>query len=85
MSESQNIEYKQGWRDESLKWICGFANATGGKIYIGVFNSIIHNDYTGAPIQRSVYSDKLMLWNEGRLPDEFTMEMFSNNAICLTK
>ena len=28
MSESQNIEYKESWRDEYLKWICGFANAT---------------------------------------------------------
>lgn len=35
-SESQNIEYKETWRDEYLKWICGFANAQGGKIYIGV-------------------------------------------------
>jgi ATP-dependent DNA helicase RecG len=36
MSESQNIEYKQSWRDEYLKWICGFANAQGGKIFIGI-------------------------------------------------
>jgi len=36
MPESQNIEYKSSWRDEYLKWICGFANANGGKIYIGV-------------------------------------------------
>lgn len=35
-SESQNIEYKESWRDEYLKWICGFANAQGGRIYIGV-------------------------------------------------
>ena len=35
MPESQNIEWKKGWRDEYLKWICGFANAKGGKIYIG--------------------------------------------------
>ena len=28
MSEKQNIEYKQSWRDEWLKWICGFANAS---------------------------------------------------------
>lgn len=33
MSESQNIEWKESWRDEYLKWICGFANAQGGKIY----------------------------------------------------
>ena len=36
MNESQNIEYKQNWRDEYLKWICGFANAQGGTIYVGI-------------------------------------------------
>ena len=36
MPESQIIEYKSSWRDEYLKWICGFANAQGGKLYIGV-------------------------------------------------
>ena len=35
MAEDQNIEFKESWRDEYLKWICGFANAQGGKIYIG--------------------------------------------------
>ena len=33
--ESQNIEYKKSWHDEYLKWVCGFANGQGGKIYIG--------------------------------------------------
>lgn len=36
MSESQNVEYKESWRDEYLKWLCGFANAGGGTLYIGV-------------------------------------------------
>lgn len=36
MAESQNVEYKESWREEYLKWICGFANAQGGKIYIGI-------------------------------------------------
>ncbi len=36
MVESQNIEWKESWRDDYLKWICGFANAQGGRIYIGV-------------------------------------------------
>jgi len=36
MSESHNIEYKTSWRDEYFKWICGFANASGGKLYVGV-------------------------------------------------
>ena len=35
MAESQNVEYKELWRDEYLKWVCGFANAQGGRIYIG--------------------------------------------------
>ena len=35
MQESQNIEWKEVWKDEYLKWICGFANANGGKIFIG--------------------------------------------------
>lgn len=35
MPENQNIEWKESWKDEYLKWICGFANASGGKIIIG--------------------------------------------------
>jgi len=35
MPENQNIEWKESWREEYLKWICGFANADGGKIVIG--------------------------------------------------
>ena len=36
MPEQQNIEYKQSWHDDYLKWICGFANANGGVMYIGI-------------------------------------------------
>jgi ATP-dependent DNA helicase RecG len=36
MTENQNIEWKKHWRDEYIKWICGFANAHGGKLIIGV-------------------------------------------------
>jgi ATP-dependent DNA helicase RecG len=35
MPEHQNIEYKPGWHDDYLKWVCGFANAQGGEIFIG--------------------------------------------------
>jgi len=34
--ENQNTEFKESWRDEYIKWICGFANAKGGKLFIGV-------------------------------------------------
>ncbi len=35
MKESQQIEWKETWRDEFLKWISGFANAEGGVLHIG--------------------------------------------------
>ncbi len=36
MKESQNVEWKETWNDEYLKWICGFANAQGGTLFIGI-------------------------------------------------
>ena len=35
MKEHQHVEWKESWRDECLKWICGFANAEGGVLVIG--------------------------------------------------
>ena len=35
MRENQQIEWKESWREEYLKWICGFANAEGGLLVIG--------------------------------------------------
>ncbi|MFA5815763.1 MAG: ATP-binding protein [Bacteroidales bacterium] len=35
MEENQIVEWKESWRDEYLKWICGFANAQGGTLVIG--------------------------------------------------
>ena len=35
LGESRNLEWKSSWRDEYLKWICGFANAHGGVLVIG--------------------------------------------------
>jgi ATP-dependent DNA helicase RecG len=34
--ESQIQEFKLIWKDEYMKWLCGFANARGGKLYIGL-------------------------------------------------
>lgn len=36
-SESQRTEYKRSWHDEYLGWICGFANAKGGTMFIGIY------------------------------------------------
>ena len=35
MKESQHTEWKESWRDEYLRWVCGFANAEGGVLVIG--------------------------------------------------
>ena len=36
MAESHNVEYKEIWKDDYLKWLCGFANSKGGSLFIGV-------------------------------------------------
>ena len=36
MREHQHVEWKESWRDECLKWICGFANARDGTLALGV-------------------------------------------------
>ena len=36
--EAQKIEWKESWREEYFKWICGFANAQGGTLFIGKDN-----------------------------------------------
>jgi ATP-dependent DNA helicase RecG len=54
LAEDQNIEYKQTWRDEYLKWICGFANAQGGKIYIGIDDQ---GEVTGAEEYKKLMDD----------------------------
>ena len=35
MKESQRTEWKESWRDDHLRWVCGFANAEGGVLAIG--------------------------------------------------
>ena len=60
MSEQQNIEYKINWHDDYLKWICGFANANGGILYIG-------KDDNGNTVGAVDYK-KLMEENDGVSP-----------------
>jgi ATP-dependent DNA helicase RecG len=53
--ESQQIEWKEAWHDEYLKWICGFANAQGGKIYIGKNdNGIVIGISNGAKLMEDI-------------------------------
>jgi ATP-dependent DNA helicase RecG len=34
--EHQNIEWKESWHNDYFKWICRFANAQGGTLFIGM-------------------------------------------------
>ncbi|NLI08476.1 MAG: ATP-binding protein, partial [Thermotogaceae bacterium] len=33
--ENQAVEFKESWRDDYLRWVCGFANSHGGTLIIG--------------------------------------------------
>src|SRR5690606_11725202 len=39
-----------------------------------ILNAIVHKDYTDTTIQLSVYEDKLILWNPGKLPVDIPLE-----------
>ncbi len=44
-----------------------------------VINAIAHKDYgSGIPIQISVYANKLMVWNPGQLPPDWTLRDFTS-------
>ena len=34
--ENQTVEYKESWHEKYLEWVCGYANAKGGTLYIGI-------------------------------------------------
>lgn len=36
LNEKQDIEFKESWQDKYLEWICAFANAKGGSLFIGI-------------------------------------------------
>ncbi|GAA4364007.1 hypothetical protein GCM10023185_33140 [Hymenobacter saemangeumensis] len=40
-----------------------------------LLNALAHKDYSSsAPVQISVYDDRLIFWNDGQLPDHWTVE-----------
>lgn len=39
-----------------------------------LLNAVAHKDYSGgAPIQIKVFKDRIMIWNDGQLPDNWTV------------
>lgn len=62
------ISYKDGSREETYTF-------PEDALREALYNAIVHKDYSsGIPIQISVYSDKIIFWNEGQLPDNWTVE-----------
>lgn len=54
MQEKQNIEWKSKWKDEYLAWLCGFANAQGGELYLGMDD---HGSVVGLPNAKKLMED----------------------------
>lgn len=54
MAENHNIEYKESWKGEYLKWVCGFANAQGGRIYVGLSDN---GAVVGVPNSKKLLED----------------------------
>ena len=41
-----------------------------------LLNAVVHKDYSsGNPVQISVYDNKIIFWNAGKLPDQLTIDM----------
>ena len=54
MPEKQNTEWKSKWKDEYLAWLCGFANAQGGVLYLGMDD---RGEVVGLPNARKLMED----------------------------
>ncbi len=54
MNETQHTEWKQSWRDDALRGICGFANAEGGVMVIGRND---HGEVVGLKDARKLLED----------------------------
>jgi len=53
-TEHQQLEWKEAWRDEHLKWVCAFANSQGGTLVIGRDDS---GQAVGLPQARKLLED----------------------------
>ena len=67
--ECQNMEYKRSWKDEYLKWICGFANAQGATMFFGVDDDL---EVYGLKDAKRLLED---------IPNKITTTMLCNSLI----
>ena len=62
--ECQNVEYKRSWKDEYLKWICGFANAQGATMFFGVDDDLeLHGLHNAKRLLEDIPNKSLRLWD----------------------
>lgn len=62
------ISYQDGSREETFIF-------PEEAVREALYNAIAHKDYSSAiPIQISVYPNKMIFWNEGQLPENWTVE-----------
>lgn len=85
MPEKQNIEWKSKWKDEYLEWVCGFANAHGGKIYIGCDDNgtiigVPRQVLSGLALESFLMKKRGATWDSLPLP-AFSMEDVDDDVI----
>ena len=50
-----------------------------------VYNAIIHRDYLGQDIQMKIYNDRIWFWNDGNLPEGFSVERMSKEHMSVRR
>lgn len=50
-------------------------------LWEAILNAIVHKDYSDTSIFLSVYDDRLMIWNPGKLPDSWTVEKLAGRHV----
>ena len=50
-----------------------------------VYNAIIHRDYLGQDIQMKIYNDRIWFWNDGNLPEGFSVERMSREHMSVRR
>ena len=83
--DDQNTEYKQSWREEYLKWICGFANAEGGRMLIGVADDKKGNEVIGVEDWKALLETipNLMRDTMGMIADVNHLKMKGKDVVLL--
>ena len=69
--ENLNVEYKESWHDKYLEWICGYANAKGGTLYIGIEDRTkrVVGVRKANKLMEDIYDDRLEVVSPGGMFD----------------